>query len=299
MTRFLKTVSLVGACLIAAGALLAVGGAVGGGYRFLSQTQNGFNLVGWSLTNHYRGNPLSAGSQASLAAFHSINVTGPLLDLVLKPSEDERYSIVIESSNDLTPPAYRVENGTLFVESNWPVQLKPNLKGRTYRATILYPAGVLFDSVSIDSAACDLSIDNAQSQNTVLKLDIGDVKISGSSLGQFQHISNIGDLRIEDSAAGNTSVTLNIGAFKGENFDTDGLTVDLNMGDLGLSGQLLGKTEVSVDMGQANLEPTLPEDEYYVELKGMARNDSLGSPNAPNQIHVRVPMGETHVTFNS
>lgn len=299
MTKFLKSVSLIGVCLIALGALLAVGGALRGGHRYLLQTQNGVNFLGWSLIGHHQENFLSAGSQADLSAFHSIKVTGPLLDLKLKPSEDGRYSIVMESSNDLTPPSYRVENGTLFVESNWPGQLKPNLKGRTYRATILYPAGAIFDSVSIDSAACDLSIDNAQSQSTVLKLDIGDVKISGASLGQFQLISNIGDLRIEDSAAGNTSVTLNIGEFKGENFDTDGLTVDLNMGDLGLSGQLRGKTEVSVDMGQANLEPTLPEDEYYVELKGMARNDSLGSPNAPNQIHVRVPMGETHVTFNS
>lgn len=298
MTKFLKSVSLVGVCLIALGALLALSGFMSGGYRYLSQTQNGFNLIGWGWNGQTWGSFSSTNTNAALEAFHSIEVTGPLLDLDLEPSHDGNYALALDCSKDMPQPSYRVEKGTLYVESKWPKKWNLGIQDHSYHATILYPAGTVFDSVSINTRACDLSANDFQSRKTDFNVDIGDVDISGASLGQFQFLSNMGDLKIEDSTASNASVILRMGDFDGEGFDTDGFTVDVNMGNVDISGAFRGKTEVGIDMGEVSLEPTLPKDQYYVELKGMARNDTLGSSDGPNEIYVHVPMGESHVSFH-
>lgn len=294
MTRVLKIVALVGAVLLALGVLLAVVGFAFGGSRYLYEHRNGGNLLGWGVT--YRGFGPQSEDKMELESFDSVRVEGAYLELNMKPSQDDRFSIETACSAGIEPPKCTVKNGALEIISNWPPTMK-NRGNEIYRVTVLYPS-TMFHTVSIDLSACDISFRELRAENMEIRASAADVEIKNSEFGRLQLNNSAGDVDIKDSTAENASLSLNMGDLDADHFDTGGLNVKVNMGDVDISGACRGKTTVSVNMGEIDLAPTLGSDQYFVKIHGTMETHTLGVSTAPYVIDVSADLGRASVQLD-
>lgn len=284
MTRVLKIIALIGALMIALGTVLALTGALFGGSRYLFSTTNGL------IPDNDR--------QEALEPFSTISVEGKLLNVDLRPSGDNSYSIQLLYSNGLPAPSYKVNNGVLTVISDWPYRNNMNIGKRYYDAIIYYPQGTVFDAVSVDLSVCELQLDQLETKQLTVDINVADVDITRSTLGKLALDGNTVDINIDNTTAEQALFDVSIGDLDGEAFDTKEMTVNINVGDVNMCGSMEGTTRLSANMGDISIMPTLSPDQYCVYIKKSGSERNRGTPEtAVNNIYATVNVGDIDLDY--
>jgi len=304
MSKQIRTVAIVGACILALGIIVGLAGFMHGGYKPLS--------IGLDGVRVYSDADLSSYDvlDETYASFGSIEVDTSTIPVTLQ--EGTEFSVTgknLKSNGGLKAAA---SGGILKVSSQKPsvraFSFGPFGYGSQSRLVITWPAGAKFESVSIRDDVGSLRIEGLNAQDFYSSVDTGEQRISGSSLGRMKTTMNLGSLTIADTSVNTADIGQDSGSANISGFSSQGLTMNNDLGSISIEGTLHGASKVKCDTGSINirLNQSIGDISYSVSsdvgsAKVVGGNGATGYPKvqitgSPDSISAESNVGSVTIT---
>jgi len=250
-----------------------------------------FSIVGYALGGIYLKNVKTDSLN------ESINQTVTALDISInygtfKIIKSDEFKIIANNFKENTLSC-EIKNGKLTIKeqsSNWFNFDVMFLWGKhTPELTVYIKGGVIFQNVSIDVGAGELSINDVSASNLVLECGAG--KVGGNNI-----------------TADKSKLSNGAGEMDLKNVDLKNSNISCGAGKVGLSGKLSGETKIDNGVGQTQLNINGAKNDYYINASnGVGKVSINGSDyrkddfdkNAGNTINVSNGVGEVGITFHN
>lgn len=298
MNKTLKIVAMVAAGFIVIGIGIGIlGSQLGGGILYKD------NFFGFGFDNY--PNKSFASTETTLEPFTSILVDSDYMELVLKPSPTEEWSVSTYHSQNSSPAKIALVDDILHVTSEKGDALPVSNLSR--HVTVYYPTHATFDLIDVNIPAAELYFEMLSTEKMVLHLNAGDVSMSHVTSQNTDIDIQAGALELEGCTLNNVNALLTVGDLNAEDLISENFQGDFKLGNVSIEGDLTGTVDLAVDTGNVELSLTQEESIYDLNLQvdvGTIEvnnrdylRDYTSQTSGENPMDVNVHMGIIDVEF--
>ncbi|QED49353.1 DUF4097 family beta strand repeat-containing protein [Cytobacillus dafuensis] len=315
-----KIITIIASCMIVIGILLAVIGLSAGARFSITNTLDGFKVLG-PEDRKIEEFPLSAFT----------NIKGDLTDADIEIIPSNEYKLKIERQKS-TKITHEVENDTLVLEDNdskSSPKLFLNLTFSSIPETVIkiyVPKetkfsdvslvnkfgdtrldGVITDKLKIDSNDGDIVLNDVQANELNIENGFGDITSSKVTTKVLNIDMNDGDAIFDTINAASTVLNNKFGDITFRNFTSEGLTMKSNDGDIEIQGMLLGNSTIHSSFGDVNLKLLNKKSDLSYNIRNkfgdITVNDNqfetkaTNTTNSQNKLDITSNDGDVDVTF--
>lgn len=315
-----KTMMIIASCMVVMGVILTVFALSSGAKLAITNTMDGFKVVGPEnmVTEEF-----------SLSSFTSLKVDLNDVDVEMIPSTE--YKLEIERLEE-TEIIHKVENDRLIIESHEQKSSPKFLLNLTFTVIpqtvvkIYVPKEAKFSDISLISKFGDILIDGMVVDHLVIYSDDGDITINDIQSNKLTIENGFGDINGDDIKTENLQIEMNdgdalfdsiaatstvfhnrFGDITFRDFTSQGLTLESNDGDIEIQGMLLGKSMVHSSFGDITLKLSNKESELSYNINNdfgdIYVNDNEYEKKATNttstehKLEIDSNDGDVQVTF--
>lgn len=204
-----KKILTISVCCMAAGAALGIAGFLLGGRPGITITSKGI-MSASAMPGPARMEKQKIGSISDVEICVDSDAK-----VHLTPSGDDSFYLEYTLDQSAGEPRLNTENGRLSLTQKGGFIGGLFLFGpftetggfeEPFSVTLYYPEDASFTSVDISSGSGDIGIQGLKADSVILAADYGDIKVSGSFLGELEVRQEDGDI----SASGNEIDSLNL-----------------------------------------------------------------------------------------
>ena len=303
--------------LAAAGIFCAVGilffgvGIASGGRNYV-KTADLNRISGTAMMDS--GDSHAILSKTEINAFSSVNVDLKNLDLDIKASDDNKFSISynIETTDGMLPLSYQVQNDALnIVEKNGhesssyihiDINFLQEMLGQSHviensnKVTVYIPKKTDLSGFSCKMGYGDINVESLNTHKAELQSEDGDITISDSTFKNLELSADLGDLEINDTILTNSQIEMMDGDVKAENISFSGeneFTSDLGDITLSIPKKTLSTLSIEAEASEINIPEELgnvttdEDDTQLISSENKAQN-SLQIKNKDGDIKITV-----------
>ncbi|WP_313803568.1 DUF4097 family beta strand repeat-containing protein [Cytobacillus sp.] len=287
-----KTLTIIASCMIVVGIILGVAGLSAGARFAITNTKNGFQVIGPEdrITEEF-----------SLPSFANIKADFKDVDVEIIPSSEYKLEIKTLKGIEVT---HEVKNDTLILtsedqKSGPKISLNFTLTSIPQPTIKIYvPSDAKFSDISIvnqfgdtrldkmkvdkmdiHSNDGDITIKKLQSNELTIKNGFGDISGSKVKTEKLHVEMNDGDAEINGIEAASTVFNNKFGDITLREFSSQGLTMKSNDGDIDIQGKLLGNTVIHSSFGDIDLKLSNKESELSYTIRNQFGDISINDNN--------------------
>lgn len=308
MNKACKKIAIVAVLLLAIGLVIAVVGFVLGGTNAIIKDNNGFRVIKSSDTTEIDIVDETFSDVKNI----SINIDN-MDNVVLKKGD----SFSVKGRNPKINGGLNAttKNGTLNVSTNktsgwfifnfgflnfWENNEIGNLE-------ITYPENAFLENVDIDIDLGDLQISDLRTDRLSAILDMGSLTLEKSEPKKLILDLDLGACNIDEVSFDNAEIECDKGDVSLFGIDSKGLKLECNMGSVNFEGTLLGKSDLQLDLGSAELtlnqsrtdtSLNISVDLGDVTIDGADKGSIEENPSGSNNnIEIDAEMGSVDIDF--
>lgn len=270
MNGIVKWLLRTAAVLAGIGALLAVAGWALGGQTKMDVNVAGrdvrVGMSGFQVLRTDKNEDWEKSDIMELSPFEELEIDIQAGDVYLRPGDG--YGLSLSTNVENYKFDYENKDGKLKVWSNGVHLLDFSFGGSIHASvTVYYPRETELHQLTVKTELGQVDMSDLSARVLDLTASLGEVELTGITLGQGTLVASLGDLELEEVKAQWLDLTLSMGEFKGSGITTtQELTIENHMGDTSVEGALYGKTKVISSMGNVTLTSSLPQEDYGYDL---------------------------------
>ncbi|MEH7122380.1 DUF4097 family beta strand repeat-containing protein [Bacillus sp. JJ1773] len=319
MKKKTKVLTMIASGMLVIGIVLAVIGLTAGAKFGITNTKDGFKVLG--LEDQII-------EELPLPAFTKITSNLNDVDIEVIPSNE--YGLKIERQEEIEIN-YKVDNDTLVIEEskqNVPLLfvnltftripdnvIKVYVPKKVKFSEILINnqfgdvrlEGVSSDKISIDSNDGDLIFNNVEANKLKIVNQYGDINGRNVTTEELVIVLNDADAEFDKLNAASTVLNNQFGDITFRNFSSKGLNIQSNDGDIAIHGLLFGTTSIHSNFGDVQVHLLNKESEIdYSILNSFGditvnntdyEKHVINEGNGSHRLNITAKDGDVEVTF--
>lgn len=295
-----KTIMIIASCMIVIGMILAVAGLTAGAKFAITNTGDGFKVIGSEdrITEEF-----------SLSSFKNMKVDFNDADVEIIPSSEYRLEInrlkgtkiihevkddtlILSSDEQKSGPKFFL-NITLTSIPKTVIKLYVPKEATFSTFSLVNKFGdirldeIIVDKIDIHSNDGDITIKDLQSNELTIENGFGDITGSKVKIAKLQVEMNDGDAMFNEIEAASTDFNNKFGDITFREFTSQELTMKSNDGDIEIQGKLLGKSVIHSSFGDIDLKLANKESELSYNIRNdfgdISINDNKYETKATNK----------------
>ena len=216
-----------------------------------------------------------------------LNIEFNILDIEIKPTEEETITIKLYSDNEKEHKIEETENTINIVHKE--VEHRINFFTKTPKLVIYIPSSYDKD-INIEGDVGDIHLDKLPNTNIKVNLDVGDIK--GESLNKANIKLKTGDIKI--NKLNDLIADLQTGDIKADEINNY-LDINLKIGDVKIEEvNLNDNSKIELKTGDVKIQKT---NEIYVEADTRVGDTKVQNKNrkAEIELNIKVDVGDIKV----